>query len=229
MARPASQVFPLENGDHLDAAEFLRRYEAMPPSTRAELVEGTVFMSSAVRADAHAEPHSRLAAWLHCYKGRTPGTSVLIDPTLHFSESSVVQPDLLLRVAPDRGGRCIAGTDGYLMGPPDMVLEIAASSAGRDLHSKKDLYQAQGVREYLVWRTLDAAIDWFVNTGDAFEPLAPDAEGCLHSSVFPSLALDAPALLAGDDNRVRIRLESGLEVGAHAEFVARLERARRPD
>ena len=129
MAPPAPQVLPLENGDHLEADEFLRRYEAMPPSTRAELVEGVVFMSSAVRADAHADPHGRLAEWLLRYRRGTPGTVGAIDPTLRFSADSVVQPDLVLRLDADRGGQCVVGEDGYLVGPPELVVEIAASSA----------------------------------------------------------------------------------------------------
>ncbi len=183
-------------------------------------------MSSAVRADAHADPHGQLAAWLLHYAARTPGTRGSIDPTLRCSTRSVVQPDLVLRITTDHGGTCRVAEDGYLHGAPELVVEIAASSASRDLHSKKDLYQAQGVREYLVWRTLDAAVDWFVNTGDTFEPLAPDADGCLHSRVFPSLVLDVPALLGNDDERVLQRLEQELGKTPHAEFVARLQQER---
>ena len=33
---------PLENGDHLTRAEFLRRYDGMPDVKKAELIEGVV-------------------------------------------------------------------------------------------------------------------------------------------------------------------------------------------
>jgi hypothetical protein len=36
---------PLENGEHLDAEEFLRRYEAMPEVRKAELIQGRVYMA----------------------------------------------------------------------------------------------------------------------------------------------------------------------------------------
>ena len=225
MAPPAPQVLPLENGDHLEADEFLRRYEAMPPSTRAELVEGVVFMSSAVRADAHGRPHGLLTAWLFRYERATPGLRAYSDTTLRFSRTSVVQPDLALRIDPERGGQCVVGEDGYLVGPPELVVEIAASSASRDLHSKKDLYCAQGVQEYLVWRTLDGCIDWFVNRDGAFQPLPPDRDGCLHCELFPGLVLDATALLAGNDDQVHERLERALDSDAHAAIVERLGRA----
>jgi len=48
-ASPVEPVARLENGDHLTRTEFERRYEAMPEDTKAELIEGVVFLSSPVR------------------------------------------------------------------------------------------------------------------------------------------------------------------------------------
>ena len=45
---------PLVDGERLSQAEFHRRYEAMPPRTRAELVGGIVYMPSPMSAD-HGE------------------------------------------------------------------------------------------------------------------------------------------------------------------------------
>lgn len=39
-ARPARLIPPLENGDMLSLAEFLRRYEDMHDIKKAELIEG---------------------------------------------------------------------------------------------------------------------------------------------------------------------------------------------
>ena len=52
----ASRPEPLENGDCLSAAEFLLRYEAMPHTKKAELIEGVVYMSSPVRIVQHGAP-----------------------------------------------------------------------------------------------------------------------------------------------------------------------------
>ncbi|MBI1766580.1 MAG: hypothetical protein HYR56_34665, partial [Acidobacteria bacterium] len=52
------EVIPsLENGDRLTRVEFERRYRAMPPHIRAELIEGEVHMSSPVRHKHHGGPH----------------------------------------------------------------------------------------------------------------------------------------------------------------------------
>ena len=44
----------------------------MPPSTRAELVGGVVYMPSPMSGD-HGEPNSDVSGWLFHYKLITPG------------------------------------------------------------------------------------------------------------------------------------------------------------
>ena len=41
--------------------------------------------------------------------------------------------------------------DGYLAGPPELIVEVAASSASIDLRDKRQACCLNGVREYLVW------------------------------------------------------------------------------
>ena len=54
---------PLEAGQRLDQPVFHERYEAMPPSTRAELVGGVVYMPSPMRGD-HGVTSRMVAGWL---------------------------------------------------------------------------------------------------------------------------------------------------------------------
>ena len=56
-------VPPLVEGQRLDQAEFHRRYEAMPPETRAELIDGVVFMPSPVGPE-HGRDHMPALVWL---------------------------------------------------------------------------------------------------------------------------------------------------------------------
>jgi hypothetical protein len=48
---------PLVEGQRLDQVEFHRRYEAMPPETRAELIDGVVCMPSPVGPE-HGRAHA---------------------------------------------------------------------------------------------------------------------------------------------------------------------------
>ena len=58
---------PLVEGDRLDQPEFHRRYEAMPPETRAELIDGVVYMPSPVGVE-HGESSGDVVTWLGVYR-----------------------------------------------------------------------------------------------------------------------------------------------------------------
>jgi hypothetical protein len=218
--RPA--LVPLENGDVLSAAEFLRRYEAVPELKGAELIEGVVYMPSPVRLDQHAKPDGLIQVWLGTYAARTPGTEHAPNATVRLDAENVPQPDALLRLLPECGGRSRVDAGGYLTGPPEIIVEIAASSVSIDLHDKLRAYRRAGVREYLVWRTTEGRFDWFVLDRDEYQPNPPDAQHRLHSPHFPGLTLAVDALLALDSARVLDALQAALQTPAHAAFVAQL-------
>ena len=218
---PDVVVPPLENGDRLTRDEFERRYEAMPKLKKAELIEGVVHTASAVRFRHHGSPHFHLVTWMGTYQCGTPGIAGADNSTARMDLDNEPKPDALLLIEPARGGQAIIDADDYVKGAPELVAEVPASRASYDLHAKLTVYRRNGMREYLVWRVLDRAIDWFVPRGGQFVPLAP-AGGLLKSEVFPGLWLDPEALVAGDMTRVLAVLQQGLNSPEHAAFVTRL-------
>jgi Uma2 family endonuclease len=217
---------PLENGDRLTRAEFERRYEAMPGLKKAELIEGEVYMPSPVRHGRHSHPHSWLVAWLVIYEMDTPGVEAGDNGSVRLDLDNEPQPDGYLIVLPEHHGQARISEDDYIEGAPELVAEVASSSASYDLGKKRDAYRRNGVREYVVWRVLDRQVDWFVNRDGRFELMPPSADGILRSTVFPGLWLDPNALVRGEKTRVKAILQQGLDSAEHADFVARLERAR---
>jgi Uma2 family endonuclease len=217
-----AEVPPLEPGDHLTRDEFERRYEAMPNLKKAELIEGVVYMPSPVRHRRHGRPNLHLAAWVGHYEAATPGVEGADNTTARLDVENEPQPDVLLLIDPARGGQARISADDYVEAAPELVAEVAASSASYDLHTKLDVYRRNGVREYLVWRVLERAVDWFVLRGGRYEPLAPGPDGILRSEVFPGLWLDPAALLGGDLARVLAVVQQGTASAEHAAFVARL-------
>jgi len=199
---------PLHNGDHLTRDEFERRYEAMPQVRKAELIEGVVHMPSPVSAEDHGEPHFDLNGWLFVYRANTPCVRGGDNSTLRLDSDNEPQPDGYLRLLPECGGQSRV-VDGYITGAPELIVEVAASSASYDLHEKLNAYRRNGVREYVVWRVWDATIDWLVLRAGRYEPLAL-AEGIYKSEVFPGLWLDPAAALAGNMARVLEVLQQGL-------------------
>ena len=220
-AAHADDVSPLENGDRLDSDEFMRRYDAMPELKKAELIHGKVYMGSPVKT-RHSEPHGSAMGWLVVYSAATPGTAHADNSTLRFDKQHTPQPDALLRVRNEYGGNAFVDEEDYLCGAPELVVEISASSVSYDLHDKKETYIRFGIQEYVVWRTLDHALDWFRLEGNAYVKVEPDANGIIESSVFPGLRLNVAALLAGDMATVLAELQRGIASPAHAAFVGQL-------
>ncbi len=216
---------PLENGDRLARTEFERRYEAMPQLKKAELIEGIVYVPSPVRHRFHGEPHSYVTGWLVLYKASTPGVQVSDNSTVRLDLDNEPQPDALLLIAPERGGQTFLSEDGYIEGAPELVVEVASSSASYDLHSKLHVYRRNGVREYIVWRVLDEEVDWFVLRDSQYERLQPDTNGRLRSAVFAGLWLDPAALVRHDLPTVLATVQQGIASPEHVAFVTRLTSA----
>jgi Uma2 family endonuclease len=214
---------PLESGDRLTRAEFARRYEAMPEMKKAELVEGVVYLASPVRSDVHGTPHAAITTWLGVYRAATPGVRIADNATVGIDLDNEFQPDAFLMVDRDCGGQAQLDDHGYIEGAPEFVAEVAATSASIDLNAKFHVYRRGKVREYLVWRTLDSQLDWFVLRGGDFVQLAPHADGVIRSEVFPGLWLDAAALLRGDLAAVLQRLQDGIATPGHVAFATSLK------
>jgi hypothetical protein len=221
------RIPPLQNGDHLTVREFERRYEAMPHVKKAELIDGVVFMPSPVRIDDHGEHHANLITWLGLYSAYTPGVGAGDNATVRLRVGeNEPQPDACLRIRPDHGGQSATSEDGYIVGGPEWVGEVAATTASYDLHEKLDAYQANGVKEYVVCCVQDRSILWFVLRGAVFRPLQPRG-GVYRSKVFPGLWLDASAMTSGDLATVLRVLQRGLDSDEHRRFVARLAKRKK--
>src|SRR5438477_1869971 len=188
----------LEPGDRLSRDEFERRYERMPHLKKAELIEGTVYMPSPVRARKHAQPHSNLAGWLVLYSSETPGVECFDNSTVRLDLDNEPQPDLVLIKGAAKGGQAVISPDDYIEGAPELAVEIVGSSHAYDLHQKKGAYRRNGVLEYLAWITGENRLVWWELRGGEYHELTAAADGSLKSRVFPGLWLDSAALLRGD-------------------------------
>jgi Uma2 family endonuclease len=222
LAQLAPQILPLENGDRLTRPEFERRYAAMPHLKKAELIEGVVYVPAALRFKSHAEPHGNLMGWLWTYTTLTPGVELGDNPTVRLDNDNEPQPDVALLINERAGGQSRLSDDDYIEGAPELIAEIAASSAAYDLYDKKRAYQRNGVQEYIVWQVLDRQIDWFILSEGQYLSLPPDVEGILKSRTFPGLWLAAPALLQGNMAEVLAVLQAGLQTPEHGAFVRQL-------
>jgi Uma2 family endonuclease len=199
---------PLESGDVLDGAEYWRRYCATSDKLKSERINGKVYIMSPLRAVYHGNPHLLLAQWI--------ATFAMHDPTLIGSDNATVrmnadndpQPDLcLLRV----NGQTRFDDEGYILGAPELIVEVAGSSASYDFREKRDVYEAAGVGEYLVFETIEGRIEWWRADNGRFVDIS-QVDGIYKSVLFPGLWLDAEALRAANALKLIQTLEQGMRL-----------------
>jgi Uma2 family endonuclease len=220
---PTNLLPALFNGQHLDQPTFHEVYEAMPEGTWAELVGGVVYMPSPLRGE-HGEYDDVVSYWVVHYKRLTKGLRSGKNSTVILDSSGETQPDGHLRIPQALGGQTRIER-GFIVGAPELAIEIARSSRYYDLGAKKSDYERAGVQEYLVFELDPNRIHWFIRRGDYFEDLLPGPDGIYRSEVFPGLWLDPEAFYAEDLDRLVEVLEQGRATPEHAAFVSRLARA----
>jgi len=202
---------PLESGDRLPRDEFHRRYCDNPQIRRAELILGVVYVPSPMRFDRHDRQTVDVQGWLWVYHADKPHVLVGGSATNYLLGDTEVQPDAFMFYQPPSwSGGVRIRDDGYLEGAPELIVEVSASSASYDAHDKKEAYRRAGVQEYINWRVLDNAIDWWRLRDGTYVRLGPDEHGIIESEVFPGLRLDIAKMLAGDAAGVLAALRTPL-------------------
>ncbi len=211
-------------GQRLDQRAFHALYESMPRGTRAELIDGVVHMPSPVGID-HGHAQVPVIMWLGQYAEQTPGVQVLDNATTILGWKSELQPDGILRILPECGGRT-RDERGLIHGAPELVVEVAKATRYIDLGPKRADYQAAGVLEYVVRAIEPDEIFWFSLDQNILVQRQVGALGLYRSMVYPGLWLDPVALMAGDTRRQRAVLDQGCATPEHAAFVSRLSGAK---
>jgi hypothetical protein len=198
---------PLESGDVLDAQEYWRRYSAGPKKQRAERINGKVYVMNPLRAVQHGNPHLLLAHWIAAYAMHDPTLIGSDNATIRMNTDNDPQPDLcLLRV----DGQTRFDEGGYILGAPEMIVEIAGSSASYDFGEKRDVYEAAGVGEYLIFESIEGQIQWWRLANGRFVEIQPDC-GIYESVLFPGLWLDAEALRSANALKLIDTLKQGMD------------------
>lgn len=215
---------PAPKEHRVSRSEFERRYHSMPNLKKAELIEGVVYVPSPVRVTSHGQPHAMIITWLGIYAATTPNLMLADNATVRLDFDNEVQPDALLRFHEDSGGRSRISEDDYVEGSPELIVEIASSSASYELHDKKDVYRRNGVQEYLVWLVQEQAFRWYVLEEQEFQLQEPDTSIILKSPFLTGLWLDVEALLSKDLEQLIAIVQAGINSPEYKQFVGQLNR-----
>ncbi len=218
-----TQIPPLENGDRLNRYEFEKRAENISQSRKVELIDGVVYMAAALRYKGHGLPHSQMMTWLGVYAANTPGIELADNATIRLDLENAPQPDILLRIKSEFGGQSHISEDDYVEGAPELIVEIAGSSASYDLYDKLRVYRRHGVKEYIIWQVYDQKIDWFYLKEGEYIKLEPDILGLIESNNFPGLVLSIKEMLALNLAKVLEILNQNINTQKHHNFIERLQ------
>lgn len=216
--KPDAPIPVLQTGDHLTRAEFERRYHAQPQLKKAELIEGVVYVPSPVSIE-HSNRHASVMVWLGTYRAATPGLRLLDNATVRLDAENEVQPDAALCLA-EGGQTKVVGN--FLHGAPELVVEVAISSAAYDLHEKLRVYRRTGVREYVILLTLERETIWYRLDEGRYVTVAPDDRGLIRSTAFPGLYFNSAKYWADDLAGLLSDLQAGLATPEHEAFAKTL-------
>jgi len=215
---PRTSAPLLSTGMTLSGPEFMRRFEAMPDVKKGELREGIVhLMTSPVRYEEHAKPDSIMQFWLGTYRLAFPRFQQATNGTIYLGPDDIYQPDAMLFQFQSDGGNVTLRPDGYLEGSPDLIVEIAASSAWIDVGKKKATYQKFKVKEYIAWRTIERQFCWWTLESGNFIPIEADPDGIHRSRFVPGLWLDTQSLFDNEAKRMVDVLKLGSDAAANGQ------------
>ena len=164
-----------------------------------------------------------------CYLASTPGTNAL--STIPAPSSAmIVNPSrtVVFSFDPNMGGKRRFDADGWLVGTPELIVEVASSSESYDLHEKcalRALRRAR-IRRYAARQSASCIGGCVAATH--YEELQPGTDGVFRSvDKFPGLWLDAAALVQTDGAKIHEVFRQGWPLRNTPQFVAKLEAARK--
>lgn len=167
-------------------------YAALPDDEgfRYEVIEGVLYMAPAPIPD-HERLVSLIGARLVVAVEDTGLGCVFSSPDIDVG-SSTLRPDTVVVLNANAGAIAIS----RLVGPPDLVVEIASPSTAaydRDpVEGKRGAYARIGVPEYWIVEPQVRTIEVFVLAGEAYTSSGVfGGSDLVPSTVLPSLALPA--------------------------------------
>lgn len=158
---------------------------------RVELIKGYILKMSPAPSMVHQRISNNLSFELNNYFKRKP-CDVFVAPfdvrlpiASSKKDTTVVQPDLCIIC--DESKLDARGCNGT----PDLMVEIISTNNSKhDLHTKFNLYQEAGVKEYWIIEPNDKIILVYTLVNGEFIGLKPQVEGeNIKSPLFPELEI----------------------------------------
>lgn len=161
-------------------------YTRLPEGVRAELIQGEILMSPSLKP-RHQRIIGNIFVAVRAFVEERDLGRVFISPLdVHLPTGNVVQPDLFVVL---KANEHIVRD--WVRGVPDLVVEVLSpENPERDRLVKRDLYAANGVKEYWMADGDVPAIEVLRLSGNRYEPHGYfEAGDTLSSALLPGLML----------------------------------------
>ncbi|SDC62687.1 Uma2 family endonuclease [Niabella drilacis] len=139
-------------------------YEMLPEGTLAEVINNVLYMSPAPTFE-----RQRILAALFTHLNvhiseNDLGECVFSPVDVYLGHNNAVQPDIVFIAKENLS----IVRDGKVKGPPDLVVEVLSGNKKHDLQLKKQLYEANGVKEYFIVNPADKEVISYYSDGRKF-------------------------------------------------------------
>lgn len=140
-------------------------YMRLPEGTRAELIEGEIYMSPSPK-EKHQRLVLNLASALKAFAEARGLGRIYVSPfDVHLPSGDIVQPDVIF-VSRSR----LDIIRDWIRGVPDLLIEaVSPDNPERDRAVKRDLYARNGVPEYWIVDPEERSVEILRLRGAAYE------------------------------------------------------------
>ena len=124
----------------------LEVFEMLPEGTLAEVIDNTIYMPPSPdfwHQDTSATLHTLMN--MHVTTQHL-GKCIAAPMDVYLNDKNIVQPDILFISTANLG----IIKNGKIKGSPDVFVEIISANRKYDTKTKKELYEAFGVKEYFI-------------------------------------------------------------------------------
>ena len=119
-------------------------FEMLPEGTLAEVINNVLYMSPAPTFE-HQDLLGDLFTKIRMYvTAKNLGKCVFSPVDVYLGNKNAVQPDIIFITTSNLS----IIKEGKVIGVPDLIVEVLSGNKKHDLQTKKDLYEAFGVKEY---------------------------------------------------------------------------------
>jgi Uma2 family endonuclease len=167
-------------------------FDALPEGAYAQLIDGEIVMSSPAPSFEHQNIVSEFVTQMRTFaKTHRLGIVVPSPVDVYLAEAEVFEPDV---VFVEHAQDIIV--DGKVRGTPALVVEVLSpSNAYHDLVHKKNVYEANGVKEYWVVDPMEQTVEVFENRNGQFVAIAKARKvGHVQSKLLEGFVFDLSSI-----------------------------------